>query len=380
MFLIDINGFKTINELYGVHNGNVILKQFSHLTAALAAQNNIRIFRISSDEFIFLQHSNNNANLGICEELVTKTYDTIRHHRFILYDLDIKIDIDVTIGAVYGETLSLEKADMALNKARKLGRPYLFYSDNIDTKQDTQKIIQVKKDIRYALENNNIVPYFQPIVNTHGEIIKYESLIRMIKLDGGHREVISPFYFLELSEKFNLYSHLSKTVITKSFQAIQNSNMAISINLSPSDIQDAAMNRFIFETLSTCKKTKNIIFEITENEHIEDFESVKKFIKKIQKQGAKIAIDDFGSGYANYSHIFELKPDYIKIDGSLIKNIVENQESQVFVQTIVNLAKGLGTKTIAEYVHSKEVFELVKSYGVDEFQGYYFGEPQSSID
>ncbi len=102
-------------------------------------------------------------------------------------------------------------------------------------------------------------------------------------------------------------------------------------------------------------------------------------VKKLRKTGVLIAIDDFGSGYANYAHILEIKPDFIKIDGSLIQNILTDGDSKILVQSIVNFARELNIKSVAEYVENKEIFELLKEYGVDEFQGYYFGRPTDLI-
>lgn len=373
MFLIDINSFKTINELYGVDVGNNILKNIAEIIEKIALSKNMSAFRISSDEFILL-------SLHSSDDIIKEVHMQIKEHHYIFEDLNIIIDVDITIGAVKGKDTSLEKVDMALKSARKENLPYTFYTEQIDTKKDTKKIIQTKIDIKYALENNNIVPYFQPIVDKNSKIVKYEALMRMIKLDGEDREVILPFHFLDLSFKFNLYPQLSKRIIEKTFEIIEDIDKQISINLAPSDVIDKTMNKYILEKLAACSKAYNIIIEITENEDIKDFRIIKNFIGNVKKTGAKIAIDDFGSGYANYSNVFELKPDYIKIDGSLIKDIIINKENRVFVKTIISLSKELGVKTIAEYVHSKEVFELVKSYGVDEFQGFYFGEAQEKID
>jgi len=100
----------------------------------------------------------------------------------------------------------------------------------------------------------------------------------------------------------------------------------------------------------------------------------------LRKLGVQIAIDDFGSGYANYAHILTLKPDYLKIDGSLIKNILIDGDSRILVKNIINFAKDLNIKTIAEYVENEEIFELLKEFGVDEYQGYYFGRPTDLIN
>ncbi len=377
LFLIDISDFKTINELYGVSSGNYILKQMGDIITKMASIKQMTAFRISSDEFVLFSY---NTTKALDLDMVQEIFIAIKEQRFIIDDLDVLVDVDINIGAAYGKKVSLEKVDMALKNARTKHLDYVIYSEEIDTKKDTTKIVQVKRDTIYALENNNIVPYFQPIVDKDENIIKYEALMRMIKLDSGKQELILPFYFLELSFKFNLYSKLSKTIIKQSFEVLKTTDKLISINLAPSDILDTTMNNYVINTLTTCVNPQQIVVEITENEDITDFELIKKFILDVKATGAKIAIDDFGSGYANYTHIFELKPDYIKIDGTLIKDIVTNKDNQIFVKTIISMSKELGIKTIAEYVHSKEVFELVKSYGVDEFQGYYFGQAQEKIN
>lgn len=380
ILLIDINGFRNINELYGISNGNVILKQFSVFIQTMATENSMMPFRISSDEFIMLKVSDELESEIYFSTFSNTIFEEVKEEKFYLHELNIPIELEVTIGVSYGFDTSLEKADMALKKAQESQQPYLFYSSDIDSKKDTHKVISIKKDLRYALEQENIVAYYQPIVNDAGEVIKYETLVRMIKMIEGKKEVISPYFFLELSQKFNLYPAISKTIISQGFKKAEKIEQSISINLTPSDMMDKLMQSFIFEKLGRCRHPEKIIFEITENENISDYSFIINFVEKVHDYGAKIAIDDFGSGYSNYSHVFILKPDYLKIDGSLIKNLTDNKESQIFVKTIVMLAQQLGVKTIAEYVHSEEVYNIAKSYGVDEFQGYYFGEPKSTTE
>jgi len=122
-----------------------------------------------------------------------------------------------------------------------------------------------------------------------------------------------------------------------------------------------------------------ITFEILESESITDYEKVISFINIVRKLGSKIAIDDFGSGYSNFSYLLRLKPDYIKIDGSLVKNIHKDKNSYLITKTINDFAHSLGMKTVAEFVHCEEVFKLLQDMGVDEYQGFYFSEPLENI-
>ena len=118
-----------------------------------------------------------------------------------------------------------------------------------------------------------------------------------------------------------------------------------------------------------------LVFEILESENLSDYDFLEEFVLKYKKLGVKIAIDDFGSGYSNFIRIIRLKPDYLKIDGSLIKNIDKDNNSYEIVKSIIAFSKTLNIRTIAEYVHSEEIFNLLLELGVDEFQGYYFGKP-----
>ena len=122
-----------------------------------------------------------------------------------------------------------------------------------------------------------------------------------------------------------------------------------------------------------------LVFEILESENLSDYDFLEEFVLKYKKLGVKIAIDDFGSGYSNFIRIIRLKPDYLKIDGSLIKNIDKDNNSYEIVKSIIAFSKTLNIRTIAEYVHSEEIFNLLLELGVDEFQGYYFGKPDEDF-
>jgi cyclic diguanylate phosphodiesterase len=169
-------------------------------------------------------------------------------------------------------------------------------------------------------------------------------------------------------------------LIEKSFKLIKDKPSAIiSVNLSGRDMTDGDVSAFIIERLNRYKIASRVIFEILEDENIENIERIGAFIERVRRMGAKIAIDDFGSGYSNFSYILKLKPDYIKIDGSIIKNIDSSEDSRAIASAIIAFANQLDITVIAEFVHSKEVFDTCVRLGVDEFQGFYLGEPRDSL-
>jgi EAL domain-containing protein (putative c-di-GMP-specific phosphodiesterase class I) len=121
------------------------------------------------------------------------------------------------------------------------------------------------------------------------------------------------------------------------------------------------------------------VFEITESESIENYEDIKIFIKRFKRYGVKFAIDDFGSGFSNFEHIIEIEPEYLKIDGTLVKNIDKDEKLLTVVSSIVYFSHKLGIKVIAEYVHSKEILDVLRKLNIDEYQGFYFSEPKSIL-
>ena len=155
----------------------------------------------------------------------------------------------------------------------------------------------------------------------------------------------------------------------------------ITINLSFKDILNYEFIDYLNNALEKLKfeDRNRLVFEILESENLSDYDFLEEFVLKYKKLGVKIAIDDFGSGYSNFIRIIRLKPDYLKIDGSLIKNIDKDNNSYEIVKSIIAFSKTLNIRTIAEYVHSEEIFNLLLELGVDEFQGYYFGKPDEDF-
>jgi len=231
--------------------------------------------------------------------------------------------------------------------------------------------------LKNVLDYGSIEPYIQPIFDTKDsskQIKKFECLMRLVPNKDG--QALSVFPYLETAKKIKLYEKMMEIMIDKSINMFCNQNTQFSINLSYEDISNNSFRDIIYDKIKNCSTPQNIIFEILESDFIEDFSIVENFAKYVRNFGCKIAIDDFGSGYSNMENILKLKPDIIKIDGSLIKDIDVSNESKIIVKNIINMAKELNAKTVAEYIHSKEVYDITLELGVDFLQGFYLGEPK----
>lgn len=240
--------------------------------------------------------------------------------------------------------------------------------------EEQQHFIEQVLLLKQSILNQTIIPYVQPIVDTKsGRTIKFECLMRI--QDQQNYTIHSIYPLLKVARSIRLYADIVKIMITHTMEIFHDLPWTFSINVGYEDIADPDLLDFLYKKLETFPQPQRVIFEILESDFIEDFNIVSSFVNKIRTYGCKIAIDDFGSGYSNIENILELSPDYLKIDGSLIKDIDSSSVSLTIVQNVVKLAKDLKIKTIAEYVHNEEVCRIVKSLRIDYMQGFYTGEP-----
>ncbi len=370
LVIVDVDRFKTINDLYGESVGNIILVAISKVLKEFVDGLEYKIYRIGSDQFALLREFV--EDMQTCKETISKLIKTINTKQFHIDKFDIDISLNVTVGVSNSKNYIMETADMALKKAKADRIPYLVYKDEYNLDSEYKNDIKWTKIIKDAIQFQNVTVYYQPIVDVNEKLVKYEALIR-IEQDG---EVYSPFFFLDIAKKIKFYSKLETIMVKKAFEVVYHNKVHVSINLSIEDIMDSEFMSRI-ETLIVKHNIANLItFELLESESITDYKKVIDFIERMKKLGCEIAIDDFGSGYSNFAYLVKFQPDFIKIDGSLIKDIDKDENSFLITKTINDFAHKLGIKTVAEYVHSESVFEKLKEIGIDLYQGFYFSEPK----
>ncbi|MFY9143492.1 EAL domain-containing protein [Sulfuricurvum sp.] len=373
LMIINIDGFQEINDLYGDQAGDEILKEFAQFLKEIMPEKE-GLYRLHSDEFAHIcsrgmdMHEFKIFASMLSEQISQKSFDISGNS---------EVSLSATLGISYGKDLLLVNADIALKLAKKTKKNFLIYDDTMAMVKEYEKNFEWTKRLKKAIEEDRIVPVFQPIVDTKTQqVVKYEALMRMIDNQGSY---IAPIHFLELAKKNKLYHQLTKIMIEKTFKRFENLPYLVSINISVEDILNKEIYNFILKKLGESGIGQKIIFEIIESEGIENFDQVLEFIESVKKYGAKISIDDFGTGYSNFEYLMKLKVDYIKIDGSMIKNIDTDKSSQMITKTIVDFAKNMNILTVAEFVHSKNVAEKVRELEVDYSQGYYFGEPVDTV-
>jgi diguanylate cyclase (GGDEF)-like protein len=368
--LINADKFKEINFYFGNEIGDELIINIAKRLKELRKNFNFKLFHIDIDEFA-LVFKTQFSDIKEFEKVLKDILEILEEPYNIRSN---EIIIRFRIGASFYKK-DFHKADVALDMAKDLKKDIVFGKD-VNDLEKYKRHLECLKKLKWALNHNQIIPFYQPIVDRDKQIIKYEVLARFKDQDGN---IISPSTFLEVAKKSRYYLDITKIIIEKAINKVLEKDIAVSINLTLEDIEDDKLREFIFQKLSLLKDTSKITFEIVESEDVRDNVIVKEFIKDARKAGAFIYIDDFGSGYSNFDYVIKLKPDGIKIDGSLIKNILENKEAQAIVKTIIIFSKEIGIKTIAEYVENEEIFEYLKNLGIDYFQGYYFSPPKEDI-
>jgi len=372
--ILDIDKFKDINNFLGIKAGDELIQLTSSYLREYFNDFNYDIYRFNGDEFAVLDL--NKKELCLFEKDIELFILNISKKEFKIQGELVNISLGAGI-TNSDDRHPIVSATTALKYTKKERLLVSKYSKDLPIIEEFKRNFNTTKLIRKAISKDFVLPYFQPIKDIKtNTVYKYEALMRISDTKG---KVYFPDSFLDIAHKSGLYQELSLKMIQKSIKYFQKKDLIVTINLSTKDIEDKKLLKYISKLKIKTNSLKNIIFEITEQDGIDNFNQVNSFIQEVKKYGAKIAIDDFGSGYSNFENIIHLDIDFVKIDGSMIKNIVNDKNSQIIVETIISFAKKLGIQTIAEYVSDEKIYNVVKSMGVDFAQGYYIGKPNTEL-
>ncbi len=369
LIILHVNQLNVIKDLYGNAIVQDIIRKKALELHDIIHDEQVILYNLNLQEFAFL----------ITNKNLFDKYLLLLQHSLLLpsetenSEHDESIVADFTAGVAYGVNNIFSHANIALQEALLSKKKCKVYKNKQSLKEEKLQKIERLKVYKTALYNGDIIPYFQPIIETKsGKIVKYEALAR-IQTDTG--EIISPYYFLDAAKEDKTFEYFTRQMMQKVFNIYAKNNINISMNVSYENLNSPTMMDYIKNRLDKYGGER-ITFEILESEDIDDYSVVEAFILLVKKYGCKVAIDDFGSGYSNFTNILRLNIDFIKLDGSLITQLNKDENINNMVQGIIQYAKQANIKTIAEFVSTKELAILVKEFGVDFIQGYYYGEPQ----
>lgn len=362
--ILNIDSFKEVNYYYGEEIGNKLIRQIAKRLKAYKA------FHVYIDEFVILFDN------SLSRQKLEKEVEKLLCHLEKPYYIDeFMIIVKFRAGVAYQNDMMC--AISALDATKLLQKDVVFCEESEVIRNEYKNHLLWLKKLKMAIENNSIIPFYQPIVNNEKKVCKYEALVRLIDENG---KIVPPVKFLEIAKKSRMYFAITKIMVEKTFEKFEGKNIEFSINLTTFDMENEEIKNFLIDKIKNFSSPKLINFEIVESEDIKRSSEAKEFIKTLKSYGCKILIDDFGSGYANFDYLLSLNADGIKIDGSLVKNILEDKSSQIILKTILKFAKDVNMQVIAEFVENDKIFEYLKSLGVDCYQGYFYSPPKENIE
>lgn len=394
LLLLDIDQFKFISDTYGHGMGDEFLRRVAKLLQVTMRYVNGKylnntakegfLCRLSGDEFALFLPSIGRVEAVVMAEQIRKGLESF-------YQPDVQCHLTVSIGvSLFPEhgrstTELLTKADAAMYKAKDLGRNrFHFYSPEDRDLEQMHSRLKWKENIVRALKEDRFEPWFQPIMDLgKNEVSHYEALARM---RDGEGNILLPGPFIDIAERFGLVGSIGRVIVEKSMRlqselSRQGNPLTFCINLSGKELGDREFLYFLQSRIYELGVDPGkIVFEITETASILDLDRAMSFLSELKAMGCRISLDDFGIGFTSFLYLKEMDVDYIKIAGSFIKNMENNINDQLFVKAITDVAKGMGIKTIAEFVERGETVELLRKYGVDYAQGYLIGKPKPVLE
>ncbi|UJB67686.1 EAL domain-containing protein [Acaryochloris sp. 'Moss Beach'] len=378
---LDLDQFKLVNDTAGHMVGDQLLTELAQLLKQKIRPDDV-LGRLGGDEFgLLMQDCSLSEAQACCEMLVT----TVQTFRFQWQDSQFRVGVSVGIvafaDASYTSEELLSRADLACYKAKDAGRGRVYVANQNDRELDHYQLQMAHiADIPQAIEEDRLFLVKQPILNINQPSALFRHYEILLRLRDGKNNIIGPGLFIPAAERYGVIGLIDKWVLENTLRQYYQcglKDVVVSINLSGASINDErAMADVIALITQSNVPPSNICIEITETATIAQLDQALRFIESLKKIGVKFALDDFGSGVSSLSYLKSLPVDYLKIDGSLVKNIAVVESDREIIYLINELAHKRGMKTIAEFVENEQILEQLRIIGVDYAQGYGIGKPE----
>jgi diguanylate cyclase (GGDEF)-like protein len=382
---LDLDQFKLVNDTSGHTAGDELLKQIS-LLLANRTRDKDTLARLGGDEFGLLLE---NCSLVDANQITNSLLKLVRDYRFIfedkIFNVGVSIGIVVINDSFQDVSSIIHAADSACYSAKKAGRnqSFLFSAVDADVTQ-RRNAVEAIADITDKIDDSQFMLYCQPIVPLATELTTqyhYEILIRKISPEG---DIILPTAFIASAERYHLMPNIDRWVIKNTFAAyrqlldksFERCNYVFSINLSGTSLSDKSLLGYIREQFAIyAVPPQNICFEITETSAIVNLKNTIQLFTALRKLGCSFALDDFGSGMSSFTYLKNFDVDYLKIDGSFVREMHLNKIDHAMVRSIQSVAEAMNIKTVAEFVENETILKELKLIGVHYGQGMHLGPP-----
>jgi diguanylate cyclase (GGDEF)-like protein len=379
VMIIDIDGLKGINDSAGHHAGDVLIRRIAGIMRERVRTTDI-VARLSGDEFaVLMPQTDTPGALQLGEDLRAQVAEGAAGDDMPGATISVGITMfggDREVGA----EAVLVAADQAMYRAKEEGRNQIaLFQDPSEPRRQQQRRQTTTARIREALTHDRLSLHTQPIRSlASGGIERYELLLRMTGDDG---ELLPAASFIEAAERSGMVQELDRWVVAQALELLAERErsgdpVSLHVNLSGASVADISVLEFIERRLDEGEADPaRCTFELTETAHVHDYEAASGFADRLTEFGCQVAIDDYGAGFGPFHYLKSIPFDLIKIDGSFVRDMPNSDADQLTVQAIVQIARGLGKTTIAEYVQDDTTAEMLREYGVDMAQGYHLGRP-----
>jgi diguanylate cyclase (GGDEF)-like protein len=380
VMIVDIDGLKGVNDSLGHHAGDNLIRQVAEVMRERVRATDI-VARLSGDEFaILMPQTDVEGALHLGEDLREQVADSVQP---TADSEPATISVGITMFGGEGSSGAeavLVAADQAMYRAKEEGRNQIaLFRDPGEPQREPERRQTTAARIRDALTDDRLSLHTQPIHDlTSGSVERYELLLRMTSDEG---ELLPASAFIEAAERSGMVQELDRWVVSRALDLLAERDrlgapLTLHVNLSGASLNDVSVLEFIERRLDEGgADPARCTFEITETAHAYDAEVVGGFADRLTEFGCQVAIDDYGAGFGPFHYLKRVPFDLIKIDGSFVRDMPRSDADQLTVKAIVQIAKGLGKATIAEYVQDDRTTELLREYGVDMAQGYHLGRP-----
>lgn len=379
---IDLDRFKVVNDTAGHVAGDALLKECARVIGRQVRDDDV-VARLGGDEFgLLLRHCPPDKAIQIAERLIAALGEMRFAWKDSLYDIGASVGLVHLAGNLISVEEAMSRADVACYAAKHRGRNQVSVYTPDDSEASRRHLeLQMAAGLRESLEADRFLLYAQEIRPIGGDVdaSHYEILLRLRDRNG---DILNPGAFIPAAERYQMMPHidrwvLSQLLITLSDELAALPNLHLAINLSATSLDDPSFIPFLEELLDrTTVPPERLTFEITETTVVNQLASASELLGRIREKGSKVALDDFGSGFSSFNYLKHFQVDFIKIDGSFVRNLLFSSVDRTIVESISEVAHRLGVKTVAEYVEDIALIPVLEEAGVDFVQGYAIGRPQ----
>ena len=379
LVLMNIDNFSILRSIVGYEQSNVVLKKFANYLNDLAKAFSFSVYHTSHNNFLLIL-----PNVDSTKDVLS-IVNTIQSELKSFYKMgNSKLYMSASVGvSIYPDNSStlnlLDDAYKALSNAEKKGYGRIeVYKESAS--HDDYDELKLYNDMHQALEKNEFEVYYQPIVDSvTKDIVSAEALIRWNHPEHG---MIAPYIFIPIMEKTGIIIDLGKYVLEevlkqqKRWELFKFKQIEVSINLSMLELESGKFVEYVVQQLAQHQVSPELIkFEITEGSAMISEEQTSRQLLELKKLGVDISLDDFGTGYTSFTYLKKIPANVLKIDRSLVMNIVTNEEDQRIVKAMIELGHTLGMKIVVEGIETEKMFTMIADLGSDFMQGYYFSKP-----